>query len=156
MFKYWRATAACAAACAVVATGAGPAFAQPALVPIVSVTISAKAHLAKLDGYTAVQYKAGKYGRVTISGSVTQAASGMEAQLLAQPFPYTAAAAPVQGQTLVLNGTTPQSYSFVATPAIATKYSVEILQSTLSSTVEATSSAATVYVVTEQSVVTKP
>jgi hypothetical protein len=59
----------------------------------------------------------------------------------------------VAGQSLALDGTTPESYSFTGTPGIATKYSVEILpSSSVSTPVEATSPVATVYVVTTQPV----
>ena len=143
-----RSVAITGAALAVVATGVGPAFASPAQT---SVTISVKAAIPKLDGYTAVEYKDSTYGNVTVSGQVTEGTSGQVAQLYAQPFPYKAAAAPVAGQQLVLDGSSPESYSFTATPAVATKYTVEVLPSTTVSTPVAASSATdTVYVVTTQ------
>jgi hypothetical protein len=151
--KLWRTVAVSAAACAVVAAGVGPAFAQPAQTPTVTISVKAPAGVPKLAGHTAVGYKTGKYQVVTVSGQVTDATSGMEAQLFAQPFPYKVAPAPVAGQALVLDGSSPEAYSFTNTPGIATKYSVEILPSdTVSSPVQATSAVATVYVVTTQPV----
>jgi hypothetical protein len=149
--RLWRVIAVPAAACAVVAAGVGPAVAQPSQAP--TVTISVKAQIPKIDGFTAVPFKAGPSSAVTVSGQVTGATSGMEAQLYAQPFPYKAAAAPVAGQALALDGTSPEPYSFTATPGIATRYSVEILpSSTVSAPAAGTSATATVYVVTNQPV----
>jgi hypothetical protein len=151
MFRLRRALAISAAAGAVAAFGASPAFAQPSTGPTVS--IGAKSLVPTAYGYTWVAFKDGKYARVTVSGAVTGATSGTVAQLYAQPFPYKTAAAPVSGQQLALTGISPQSYSFTATPGIATRYSVEILPSaTMSTPVAATSATKTVYVATTQPV----
>ncbi len=137
-----------AAACAIVGSGAATALAQPATTGP-TVTIGAKAF--QVYGYTFVGFRDGKYSNATVSGSVAGATSGMVAQLYAQPFPYKKAPAPVSHQQLVLDGASPESYSFTATPGIATRYSVEVLPSTTVSTpVQATSPSTTVYVVTIQ------
>jgi hypothetical protein len=149
MSRLWRALAIPAAAGAVVAFSVGPALAQPSAAPTVS--IGAKSLIPKAYGDTFTAFHDGKYSRVTVSGAVTGGTSGMVAQLLAQPFPYKKAATPVAGQQLVLGATSPENYSFTATPGIATRYSVEILPSTTVSTpVAATSAAARVYVATTQ------
>ncbi len=149
MSRLRRALAISAAAGAVVAFSVGPALAQPSAAPTVS--IGAKSLIPKTYGDTFTAFHDGKYSHVTVSGTVTGGTSGMVAQLLAQPFPYKKAAAPVAGQQLVLGGASSENYSFTATPGIATKYSVEILPSaTVSTPVAATSGTRTVYVVTIQ------
>jgi len=149
MSRLRRALAISAAAGAVVAFSVGPALAQPSAAPTVS--IGAKSLIPKAYGFTFTAFHDGKYSRVTVAGAVTGATSGMVAQLFAQSFPYKAAPAPVAGQQLVLGSTSPESYSFTATPGIATKYSVEILPSTTVSTpVAARSAAANVYIATTQ------
>jgi hypothetical protein len=147
--KLWRTLAISAAASAVVATGAVPALAQPAQSP--TLTISAHSSFPKEYGYTFVPFHDGHYSTVTISGAVSGATSGTVAQLFAQQFPYKSAPAPVTGQQLALDGTSPQDYSFTASPGLATRYSVEVLpSSTVSTPVQATSATSTVYVVTNQ------
>jgi hypothetical protein len=151
MSRLRRALAISAAAGAVVALGVSPALAQPSAAPTVSIGV--KSLVPTVYGYTVVPFKDGKYSRITVSGAVTGATSGMVAQLYARPFPYKTAAAPVTGQQLALTGTSPQSYSFTATPGIATRYSVEILPgATVSSPVAATSAIKTTYVATNQKV----
>jgi hypothetical protein len=151
MSRLRRALAISAAAGAVVAFSVGPALAQPSAAPTVS--IGAKTLIPKTYGDTFTAFHDGKYSHVTVSGAVTGGTSGMVAQLLAQPFPYKKAATPVAGQQLVLGATSPENYSFTATPGIATKYSVELLPSTTVSTpVAATSAAKTVYVITGRKV----
>lgn len=136
-------------ASAALAAGVAPAMAQPAAAP--TVTIGAKSLIPRAYGYTFVAFHGGKFSHVTISGAVTGATSGMVAQLYAQRFPYKAAPAAVAGQQLVLDGTSPESYSFTATPGLATRYWVKILpSSTVSTPVAATSAARNVYVVTSQ------
>ncbi len=151
MSRLRRALAISAAAGAVVAFSVGPALAQPSAGPTVSIGV--KSLIPKTYGDTFTAFHDGKYSHVTVSGAVTGGTSGMVAQLFAQPFPYKKAAAPVAGQQLVLGSTSPENYSFTATPGIATRYSVEILPSTTVSTpVAATSAAKTVYVATDQKV----
>ena len=148
MSRLWRTALISAGACAVVAAGVGPAVAQTAVGPTVTITVTSL--VPKAYGYTFVPFNAGKYSSVTVSGVVSGATSGTVAQLYAQPFPYKKAAAPV-GQPVDLTGASSQSYSFTATPGIATRYSVEVLPSaTVSTPVLATSATSTVYVVTNQ------
>jgi hypothetical protein len=157
--KLWRTLAISAAASAAVATGAVPALAQPTAGP--SVTISLTSAVPKAYGYTFVafhdSYKDGKYSKVTVAGSVSGATAGMVAQLYAQTFPYKTAAAPVTGQQLVLDGTSPEAYRFTATPGLATRYQVEVLPSTtVSSPIQATSATDTAYVATTQPATANP
>jgi hypothetical protein len=148
--KLWRTAVISAAACGVVAAGVGPAVAQTTQSGPV-ITISAGSLNPPLLGHIVVPFRDGKYSSVTISGSVTGFTSGQEARLYSQPFPYKKAPAAVAGQQQALDGTSPESYSFKATPGIATRYSVEVLpSSTISSPVAATSASRTVYVVTYQ------
>jgi hypothetical protein len=142
-----------AGAVAVVAAGVGPAVAQAAVGP--SVTIGVGSAFPKAYGYTFVvfgsTYDHQKYATATISGSVSNATSGNVAQLYAQPFPYKHAPVAVAGKQVVLNGDSSETYSFTAIPGIATRYSVEILTSTAVSTPPLTTSGVvTSYVVTDQ------
>jgi hypothetical protein len=143
-----------AAACAIVASTAGSALAQPTTTGP-TVTIGVSSANAKAYGYTFVvfgnTYDHQKYATATISGSVSNATSGNVAQLYAQPFPYKHAPVAVADQQLVLNGASSEHYSFSAIPGIATRYSVEILPSaTVSAPAQAASAAVTSYVVTDQ------
>jgi hypothetical protein len=150
--RFWRAAFISAGAIAVVASGVGPAIAQTATGPTVTMSVSTA---GKVYGYNFVafrdSYEHDKYAAATITGSVSNAAGGNVAQLYAQPFPYKHAPAAVAGQQLVLNGTSPQAYSFKTIPGIATRFSVEILPSaTVSTPALATSASSTVYVATAQ------
>jgi hypothetical protein len=87
---------------------------------------------------------------VTLSGTVTGAASGEVAELFAQRFPFRSAPVPVPGQTLALTGPAATSYSFTATPTLATKYQVEVLTSPASTTTDGVSAIQPIYVVTNQ------
>jgi hypothetical protein len=84
-----------------------------------------------------------------ITGQVTNAVSGEVAELYAQQFPFTSAPAPVGSVDLSPSGSTAQ-YSFQATPTLATRYTVEVFQSSSAATPLATEGAGTIYVVMNQ------
>jgi hypothetical protein len=154
--RVWQLAAIVAAACGLAAVGTVPALAQPAQTP--TVTISAQSAFRPITHDVFVVYKDThkgthlRYDQVAISGSVSQSTAGQVAALFAQPFPYKATPKMVAGQSVTLpTSTTPVSYKFKATPTIATKYTVEVLpSSTTSSPVVATSPTTPVYVVTFQ------
>jgi eukaryotic-like serine/threonine-protein kinase len=84
-----------------------------------------------------------------ITGQVTNAVSGEVAELYAQQFPFTSVPAPVGSVDLSPSGSTAQ-YSFQATPTLATRYTVEVFQSSSAATPLATEGAGTIYVVMNQ------
>ena len=154
--RVWQLATIVAATCGLAAVGTVPALAQPAQAP--TVTISAQSAFRPITDDVFVVYKDThkgtnlRYDQVDVSGSVSQSTAGQVAALFAQPFPYKATPKMVAGQSVTLpTSTTPVSYKFKATPTIATKYTVEVLpSSTTSSPVVATSPATPVYVVTFQ------
>jgi hypothetical protein len=140
----WRGIAAVALAGGIAGTATIPAMAASATGSY-SITIRAKSTQPKVTGDTYVIYKGGTAAAATISGNVSGAANGDVAALLAEPFgakTFTAT-----GQTITLDGTSPQTYSFSAAPKLATKYEVQVSTGT---TVDQTSAPVAVYV-TEKS-----
>ena len=127
-------------------------MAQPAATP--TVTISAKTFFKPVTHDVFVQYKASKAAVANLKGTVSGATAGQVAQLYAQPFPFKAAPAPVPGQRLTLNpiGSSPIPYKFTADPTLATKYTVQILPNSASTTPVASSPVQIVYVITNQPV----
>jgi len=144
----YRALICAVAASGLTMAGSVSAFAAPATAPVV--TIATKSVFKPVTHDVFVMYKGGKAANVTISGTVSGATTGDVATLYAQSFPFTSAPAPVAGQTVTLNptDTNPIPYSFTATPHLATKYTVEVFDST--PTFLSQSPTKTVYVVTNQ------
>jgi hypothetical protein len=152
MPKPWRIAAIAATVCgltAATAATAGPALATQAA-PTVSINVSSP--IGKITNDVLVAFEDGKFSVATISGSVSGATSGEVAALYAQPFPFKSAPAAVAGQTTTLTGAASQAYSFSASPSVATKYTVEVLPSSTSTTAAVVSAAKIVYVVTNQTV----
>ncbi len=145
----WRAAMVTALAAAAVGAGAGAALAASTATTTITITVTSK--IPKITGDVVVQYKNGKYDKVTVKGTVSAPASGEVAELYAQQFPYNTAAAPVAGQSKTFSAsTTPVSYSFTAVPTLATKYSVRLFASSSASSALASSATKIVYVVTKQ------
>jgi hypothetical protein len=144
--RLWRGTAVLAAACGLAGAGAGTAVAATTAAAgttgaaAVAVTITTKSSLAKVSGHTLVVFRGSpKAATAIVSGTVTGAASGATATLLAKRFgamTYTKAASPVALHPR--HGAAP--YSFRVHPAFATSYQVQV------SGGAATSAARTVYV----------
>jgi hypothetical protein len=122
--RLWRGTAVIAAACGLAGAGAGTAVAAPgghAAAAAPSITITTKSGLPKVSGHTLVTFL-GTQRTATVSGSVTGAAAGDQATLLAEPHgvhAYSQVGAPV---TL----TSASAYSFKVTPSVATSYEVQV------------------------------
>lgn len=121
--RIWRLTAVVAAACGLAGAGAGAgtAAASPAAA---NVTIGTKSGLPKISGHTLVVFLSSKR-TATVSGSVTGAASGDVATLLAERFhagTYQPVGTPV---TLEPAGGTAH-YSFKVRPTVATSYKVQV------------------------------
>ncbi len=148
MSRFWRWVVPVAMAGGLVAASSGlPAeAASPAAY---GVTIGATsphypgASKGKVDGYALVIYKTSDHSEdaATVSGDVTGAASGDVVSLLDEPFG--AKTFKPTGADQTLNGTSPEAYSFTVTPTVATSYEVEV---TTGTTLDVTSSTATVYV----------
>jgi hypothetical protein len=80
-----------------------------------------------------------------LSGTITDATAGEVARLYAQQFPDTSAPVLVQSVTLRPAGRT-ATYSFTVSPALATRYQVELFRNAAATTPLATSAINTVYV----------
>jgi serine/threonine protein kinase len=111
-----------------------------------AVPISVKSALPAVSGDVYVVYLGGKQANAEIYGEISKAANGEVAQLYAQQFPYQNA--PTQAGSVILHpaGTTAR-FEFQVTPALATRYRVELFQSSTASTPLAKSGIATIYVV---------
>ena len=111
----------------------------------VAVPVSVKSALPALGGDVYVLYGGGKQASAEVYGQIGKAAAGEVAQLYAQQFPYSSA--PVQAGSVILHpaGAT-AGYQFQVTPALATRYRVELFSSSTASAPLGTSAAATVYV----------
>jgi hypothetical protein len=111
-----------------------------------SVSISATDKAGSYWGYTLVFSGATQgYETATISGKITGAIPGDVAVLLAMPFGAKSYQPTGMHLTLAPQATGDASYSFAVKPPLATRYKVEVLTGT---TIDATSSARTVYVAT--------
>lgn len=138
-----RAVVPLALAAGLLAPCAASAVASPAAD---SVSISATDKAGSYWGYTLVFFKATQgYETATISGKITGAISGDVAVLLARPFGAKSYRQTGMRVTLAPQGTGRVAYSFAVKPSLATSYEVDVLTGT---TVDATSSARTVYVAT--------
>ncbi len=117
-----------------------------------TVSISAQSHSKPVTGDVFVYYAAGKYSDVTIKGDISGAATGDFAVLYAQQWPYKQNPVQVPGQDAALDVTSssPVSYSFTASPGLATRYSVEVLPSLQSTTELGGSTIVTVYVLANE------
>ncbi len=134
------------AACVMVAAAglaAGLLPGSPA--PPMRVPISLKSALPAVTGDVYVVYLGGKQANAEVYGEIGKAANGEVAELYAQQFPYRNAPAQVGSVILHPAGTTAR-YEFQVTPTFATRYRVELFQSSTSSTPFATSGIATIYV----------
>ncbi len=113
--------------------------------PPAHVTITAKSALAPVGGDVYVGYRAGREARATISGQVRGAQAGEVARLYAQPFPYDRPPARL-GSAILHPARRTGSYAFTVTPALATRYTVEVFGGRGAGTTLARSPGVTVYV----------
>jgi eukaryotic-like serine/threonine-protein kinase len=118
-------------------------------VPTPAIETSASSSFAPQAGDVFVKYQDGADANAKISGQVTNAVSGEVAELFAQQFPFTSP--PTQAGSVALDpsGTTAQ-YSFQVTPTLATRYTVEVFQSSSATTPLATEAAGAIYVIMGQ------
>lgn len=115
-------------------------------VSLLTVPISAASGSAPVTGDTFVYYNSGNLSAARVSGSVKGAARGEVVRLYARQFPYTGAPALVGSSTVNPAGGT-AAYSFQVTPALATRYQVEVFGSADATAPIGQSAATTVYVV---------
>lgn len=146
--RFWRGLTVVALGCGLAGAGQLTALAAPATGP--TVTIGAKSALKPVTRDVLVVFHAGKDGKVTIKGQIAGAGPGEVARLYARPF-NKATAAPVAHRALTLTGAT-ASYSFRATPSVATHYTVRLFMTSTDTTPLVISPTATVYVATRQRV----
>jgi serine/threonine protein kinase len=111
-----------------------------------AVPISVKSALATVTGDVYVWYLGGTNAHAEVYGQIRKAANGEVAELYAQQFPFTSAPALVGSAILHPAGSTAR-YQFQVTPVLATRYRVEVFQSSTAPTPLATSGTATIYVV---------
>jgi serine/threonine-protein kinase len=110
-----------------------------------SFPIAAKSSLPPVTGDVYVVYQGGKDASAQVHGEIKGATSGEVAQLYAQQFPYKSAPAPA-GSVIVHPAGTTAKYAFRVTPSLATRYKVELFQSSTATTPVASSAASTIYV----------
>jgi hypothetical protein len=118
-----------------------------------TVSISAQSRFKPVTGDVYVYYAAGKYSDVTIKGDISGATTGDVAVLYAQQWPYKKkpVQVPREHVGLVVTGSSAVSYSFTASPGLATRYSVEVLASLSSTTELGGSKVVNVYVLANES-----
>jgi hypothetical protein len=139
---FWRAVAAAALAGGLVCAAAWPA--QAAGHAAVSYNVTIKATSGYHVGHDVlVVYKSTTFNSARIKGQISGAVSGDVATLYAKWFGATSFAA--TRQTVALTGVSPQSYSFVVRPKLATQYRVVV---TTGTTADAKSAIKVVYVTT--------
>ncbi|MGC1282939.1 MAG: hypothetical protein WA895_08395, partial [Streptosporangiaceae bacterium] len=118
-------------------------------VPTPSIQASLSSGFAPQNGDVFVKYLDGTDANATISGQVANVVSGEVAELYAQQFPFTSPPSQVGSVALNPSGSTAQ-YSFQVTPTLATRYTVEVLQSSTATTPLTASAAGTIYVIMGQ------
>ncbi len=107
--------------------------------------IAAKSALPPVTGDVYVVYRGSEQADAQIYGQIKKAASGEVAQLYAQQFPYKQSPAEAGSVILRPTGTTAR-YQFQVTPTLATRYQVELFQSSTASAPVASSAITTIYV----------
>jgi Protein kinase domain/Putative Ig domain len=127
------------------AAAAGVRLLAPPAPARLGVQLAASSALPAAGDAVYVRYRGGQDASARISGHVSDAKSGEVARLYAQPFPYHQAPALAGALTLHPAGAS-ASYSFQVTPAIATRYRVELLKNSAAARPLATSEPVTVYV----------
>jgi hypothetical protein len=110
-----------------------------------SFLIAAQSGLRPVTGDVYVVYHGGKDASAQVHGEIKGATSGEVAELYAQQFPYTSAPAPV-GSVILHPAGSAARYAFRVTPSLATRYKVELFQSSTATTSLASSAASTIYV----------
>jgi hypothetical protein len=108
--------------------------------------IALKSALAPLAGDEYVVYQGGSQATATLSGTVKNVTSGEVARVAAQQFPFRRPPVLVGGSAILRPARGAARYTFRVTPALATRYLVEVFANSTATSPVATSSARTVYV----------
>jgi hypothetical protein len=135
--------AAAAGLAAGLTVGLRPAGAAPA--SATTMPISVKSAQAAVSGDVYVVYFGGGKASAEVYGEIGKVANGELARLYAQQFPYRNAPTAVSSVILHPAGAK-TTYEFQVTPALATRYRVELFKSSTASTPLATSGVAAIYV----------
>jgi hypothetical protein len=128
---------------ALVAVAEPPALGAPTTTPTIS--IFAKSTQKQVTGNVFVFFRSGTASSAMIKGSVSGTTDGQVLQLFAQQFPFKKAPVAL-GSPITVAGTG-MPYTFSVTPALATRYHVELFTDSTETTVAATSAVRVVYVV---------
>lgn len=104
------------------ASAVHPAFAAYQ-VPLATIPLTASSPIAAVNGDVYVLYHS-QDRAATLSGHLTNAASGQVLRLYAQQFPFASAPVAIAADTVTSDGTA--SYSFQVTPTLATRYQVKL------------------------------
>jgi serine/threonine protein kinase len=113
--------------------------------PPPTVPISLHSAFPALTGDVYVVYLDGKDASAEISGEIGKATNGEVAELYAQQFPYKNAPT-LAGSVIFHPAGTTAGYEFPVTPALATRYRVELFRNSTSSAPFASSASVTIYV----------
>jgi hypothetical protein len=136
-------------AAGVLGAGIGPAVAQSAAEPTITIKVMSKIPAVTRD--VLVQYDNSSQNTVTVAGTISATTSGEVARLYAQAFPFKKAARPVPGQDETFTGSASGvPYTFTAVPTLATRYSVRLFGTGTATTPLASSAVKDVYVVSKQ------
>jgi hypothetical protein len=134
--KFLRSSAALAVAAGLVMSAVMPAVAATsataAPTPTITITATPPPPLKAVTGNVWVSYHAGKLGRATLSGKITNVTPGEDARLFAQPFPFKKPPTALQHKVLRTAGT--NTYKFIVEPSIETRYTVKLLRSSSATT----------------------
>ncbi len=114
-------------------------------VPLQTIPITTS-NVTAADNDVYVRYDGSGDSTATISGTITGATSSDVVRLYAQQFPFTSAPAVAGSVPLNPSGST-ATYSFQATPSLATRYQVKLFSSAAATTPVAESAVTTIYVV---------
>ena len=140
-----RVAVAAGGAVAIVAAAALAVGFWPRNSVVPTVPVAVKSALPAVGGDVYVLYRGGKQASAEVYGEIGKAADGEVVQLYAQQFPFSRAPAQV-GSVIVHPAGGTAAYQFQVTPTLATRYRVEVFQSSTASAPLATSAAVTVYV----------
>jgi len=131
------------AAVALAAVAAAVFLLNKTSLPTPAITVSAATANNAVDGNVYVYYHVKRLANATITATVAHGTKGEVAQLTAQPYPFKAPAQ-VMSSAKITGGQ--QRLSFQVAPSLATRYRVQIVRSSGTSSALATSKSQTVYV----------
>jgi serine/threonine protein kinase len=108
--------------------------------------IAVKSALTPVTGDVYVVYQGGSQASATLSGTVKNVTSGEVARVAAQQFPFRRPPVLVGGSAILRPARGAARYTFRVTPALATRYLIEVFANSTATSPVATSPDRTVYV----------